>query len=144
MIKVFGDLHPYTFYVTYGHSEDSFMSKDADFLEREIKKSEPFDKLIKICDADKEAEGEFLVLLSKLEKEKPVPSLNEALHELKKECAQVLKLFDKTVSLCKNYFNLEFNECRKRTERQKLLQKPMLSQVEKFISNVEETGDLEL
>ncbi|GFS90395.1 uncharacterized protein NPIL_137671 [Nephila pilipes] len=60
MIKVFGDLHPYNFFITYGHSDDRHLiGENADISSRERKKLKPFETLRDMYQTDKKAEEEF-------------------------------------------------------------------------------------
>lgn len=61
MVKIYGDQHPYTFYVTVGHDFEDVILKivDTDAPIREARKHEPFQKLKKMSEVDQEAEKEF-------------------------------------------------------------------------------------
>ncbi|GFQ64022.1 uncharacterized protein TNCT_668561 [Trichonephila clavata] len=85
MIKVFGDLHPYNFFITHGHSDDKcFTDEDAHILSRERKKMESFEKLQDMHEEDNKAEEEF----------------HRFLKERKRECVAVFEQYDGIVTLC--------------------------------------------
>ncbi|GFY74210.1 uncharacterized protein TNIN_442151 [Trichonephila inaurata madagascariensis] len=129
MIKVFGDLHPYNFFITHGHNDDKcFTDEDAHILSRERKKSEPFEKLQDMHEEDNNAVEEF----------------HRFLKDRKRECVAVFEQFDEIVALCEEYFNLEYGDIRKRVEEQMALQKPMINEVERYLTEVQDAGDKEI
>ncbi|GIY42535.1 uncharacterized protein CDAR_413611 [Caerostris darwini] len=145
MIKVFGDLEPYCFYITYGHSDESQMKdRKADILSREKTKAQAFENLENMHEVDREAEEEFHKVLSDFENKGDVEHLNEFLEERKKECAKVFDQFDRIVALCEEYLNLEYSDCKRRVREQMAIQKPMVDEVERYLTEVQEAGDKEI
>ncbi|GFW41181.1 uncharacterized protein TNCV_842211 [Trichonephila clavipes] len=145
MIKVFGDLHPYNFFITHGHSDDKcFTDEDAHILSREKKKLEPFEKLQDMHEEDNKAEEKFHRILSSLESKADTVDMDEFLKERKRECVAVFEQYDEIVALCEEYFNLEYEDIRKRVEEQMALQKPMINEVERYLTEVQDAGEKEI
>ncbi|GBO31667.1 hypothetical protein AVEN_244968-1 [Araneus ventricosus] len=78
MIKVFGDSHPYNFFITYGHSDERHLKDDdGDISSRERNKSQPFERLHDMYEIDKKAEEEFHKILASIEDKADTASMNQ-------------------------------------------------------------------
>ncbi|GBN11931.1 hypothetical protein AVEN_121508-1 [Araneus ventricosus] len=145
MIKVFGDSHPYNFFITYGHSDERHLKDDdGDISSRERNKSQPFERLHDMYEIDKKAEEEFHKILASIEEKADTASMNQFLEDRKKECVKVFEQFDKIIALCEEYLEMEYADCGKRMEEQKAILKPTVNEVERYLTEVQEAGDKEI
>ncbi|KAF8773735.1 hypothetical protein HNY73_016368 [Argiope bruennichi] len=129
MIKVFGDLQPYNFFVTYGHFDERHLKGEyADISIREKNKSQPFERLNDLYEIDKKAEEEF----------------HKFLEDRKRECVKVFEQFDEIIALCEEYFEMEYADCERRMQEQMAIQKPAVNDVERYLAEVQEAGDKEI
>ncbi|GFS90393.1 uncharacterized protein NPIL_137661 [Nephila pilipes] len=83
-------------------------------------------------------------ILSSLESISDTAAMDEFLKERKRECVKVFEQYDGIAELCEEYFNLEYEDCKKRVEEQLAMQKPMLNEVERYLTEVQEAGDKEI
>ncbi|KAG8191480.1 hypothetical protein JTE90_020729 [Oedothorax gibbosus] len=143
MGKVFGDSYPFDFAVVYGH-EDRASEEDLDISAKESMKITSFERLRGMDDIDKHMEKEFYELLACMENKVATSSLNESLLQRKKECEEVFQQFDKIVTLCEEYFDFEYKDCKNRAKKQSDMQEELLYEVETYLTEVEDAGEKEI
>lgn len=79
-----------------------------------------------------------------MEGEVPTTEMKEILEKKKGECAKVFHMFDEIVSVCEEYFELEYSDCSKRISKQTSFREPVINEVERFLIDIEEFGNREI
>ncbi|XP_015928047.3 dynein regulatory complex protein 1 isoform X1 [Parasteatoda tepidariorum] len=148
MVKIFEDLYPFQHAITHGYESkqvsDVKTCDDDEKTQTENDVAVIFEKLSSTHGADKVAEEEFHKVLADIDVSTVSPHLLEFLEDRKKECLEVFQQFDEIVGLCEEYFHLEYEICTKREKEQMLLQKSMMEEIERYLSEVEKAGDQEI